>query len=443
VKRLPWWLAVVLIAAPAHAQTDAKVTELERQMEALSREVESLRLGNVADTVAAPGRHAVGSLKVYAVPRGVSLGGYGDMLYQNFGKEMEDGSPSGALDEIDFVRQVFYVGYKFDEHLLFNSEVEIEHGGVADEAPVSGYADPLTDEVIATAELSGEVRLEFAYVEWAPWRSVGMRAGLLLVPMGITNDLHEPPYVIGTRRPEVETRIIPTTWRANGAGLFGALPYGLEWRAYLMEGLDASGFSASGAIRGGRQSGSLAMATQAALAGRLDWKGASGVTLGASVFTGDAWQDVQPAPGAEFRAPVTMVDVHGRWQWSGLDARAVWVQGALPEAGALSDELGLVNSDRLGRRFWGAYGEAAFDVLPLLRAGTRYGLLPYARFERYDTQHDVPGGSDDPAFEVTLATAGLAFKPHPNVVAKADHQWRSTNAETGLDQWNVALGYVF
>ena len=63
--------------------------------------------------------------------------------------------------------------------------------------------------------------VEFAYVDYL-WRpELGLRAGLLLVPMGFLNELHEPTVFLGARRPGVETAIIPTTWRENGLGVFG------------------------------------------------------------------------------------------------------------------------------------------------------------------------------------------------------------------------------
>ena len=105
--------------------------------------------------------------------------------------------------------------------------------------------------------------------------------------------------------------------------------------------------------------------------------------------------------------------------------------------------MGLTGSDRIGESFFGASVEASYDVLARFAPGSSYGFLPYARWESYDTQNGVPGGSENPALERTVWTAGAAFRPHPNVIVKADRQWRSTQADTGTDQWNIALGYMF
>lgn len=154
------------------------------------------------------------------------------------------------------------------------------------------------------------------------------------------------------------------------------------------------------------------------------------------------WQEAQPV-SAVLEPQVTVADLHARFDWRGLQARSVLVRGWLDDAGDLSDALGLTGSDRLGESFWGYYVEAAYDVLPLAYPGTRYGLLPYARFERTDTQDDVPGGTEDPANDRSTLTTGLALKPHPNVILKMDHQQRRTQARTGIGQWNAAIGYLF
>ena len=417
-------LAVLMTATPVRAQEE-RVGELERKVDVLTEEIERLKLGAVADTTVSVPRagFAPAASKIYGVGRGVSIGGYGEAILERFDHERQDGVASNRAPQLDFLRNVLYVGYKFDDRLLFNSEIEIEHAVVGDGA-------------------AGEVALEFAYLDWAPRRDLGVRAGLLLVPVGLANEWHESPTLIGARRPDVEQRIIPTTWRVNGAGLFGELPTGLAYRAYVTEGLDARRFSAAGGIRGARQGGSEARALNPAFSGRLDWIGSPGLLLGVSAYTGDAWQETQPLT-TELVPRVTLADLHARVDWQGLQARAVLVRGRLDDAGDLSDVLGLTGSDRLGRSFWGYYAEVAYDVLPAAYPGTRYGVLPYLRFERSDTQDDVPGGSEDPANDRTTLTTGLALKPHPNVILKMDHQQRRNEAKTEVSQWNAAVGYLF
>jgi len=441
----PLLMLALTTAVPALAQEP--LAELERKVEALTEEIEALKLGAAGDTssrVARVGRFglAPAASKVYQGGRGVSIGGYGEALYENFDHDREDGAPSGRLDRLDYLRQVFYLGYKFTDDLLFNSEIELEHAGVHDEAGVEGQADPVTGVVEGTAELSGEVSLEFAYLDWALHRALGVRAGLLLLPLGMVNELHEPPIYLGARRPEVERRIIPTTWRANGVGIYGEVAGAVSYRAYVTEGLDARGFSAAGGIRGGRQSGSSSLATRAAASARVDFDGVPGLMLGSAAYTGDSWQDFQPA-GLDLRPRVTLLDLHARYQWRGLELRGLYARGSLDDAPELSDALGLSGSNRLGASFFGAYLEGAYDVWPHVAPGSRFALAPYARIERFDTQDDVTGAAEDPANRRRVVIAGLAFKPHPQVVVKSDREWRRNDAGTETSQWNAALGYLF
>lgn len=428
------------------AAPDPRITELERKVEVLTQELANMATAPAAtrDTTALRSRlgFAPAAAKVYGA-QGISIGGYGEALYEAFDGEREDGRPSGAVNRVDFLRQVIYVGYAFDERLHFNSEIELEHAGVRDEAEVA--VDPATGE--GKAELSGEVSLEFAYVDWRFRQDFGIRAGLVLVPLGMTNEMHEPPVFLGARRPSVERVIIPTTWSGIGAGVFGESASGWSYRAYVLEGLDSRGFSADQTIRGGRHNGSQSPAMHPAFAARIDFAGIAGLSIGGSAYTGEAQQD---AKQALFR--VSLGDVHARWQWRGIEARGLWALGSLGNASVLSeyDYLRLTSPDQLGERFGGGYVEAGYDLATLFAPGTRCRAIPYVRFEAYDTQDDVSAGSGDqvvalenPANEVRVATFGAALAPHPQIVLKIDREQRSNKANTELSQWNVALGYLF
>lgn len=371
-------------------------------------------------------------------PAATRIGGYGEMLYENFDRKRQDGTPSAALDRIDFLRLVLRVQHRFDARLSFDSEIELEHTGVQNQGTIHGSSAPLTGEVTGEADLSGSAAVEYAWLQWSPHPLFGVRAGLLLVPVGWTNEHHEPTSFLGARRSDVEQLVIPTTWSANGAGVVGDLTSGLSYRLYMIEGLNGQRFTADG-IRGGRQQGSQSLFTQPAVTGRLDY-GLHGQTIGASFFSGNTWQDFQPTD-ATLAPRLSLIDAHGSFRGGGFQARALYVHGSLTQASALSDALGLTGNARLGEASFGGSLEAAYDVLA--RRGGTYELLPYLRWERYETQHGVPAGSENPAFQHTVWTAGAEFRPHPDVVVKADRQWRSNRADTGVDQWNVALGCVF
>jgi hypothetical protein len=394
--------------------------EMQRKIDVLTREIENLKLGEAAPAASAEegGVHGLGpaASKVYAVKQGVSIGGYGEFLYQNFDGSLEDGSPSGATDSADLVRLVLYTGYKFNDRILFNSEIEYEHA-------TTGEGD----------EEKGEVSVEFAYLDFLFAEGMGVRTGLVLVPVGFINELHEPPIFLGTRRPMVESQILPTTWRELGAGVFGETGP-LSWRAYLTTSLDSGGFAA-GNIREARSSGSEAAAEDFALTGRADWKALGGLTVGASLFAGDTGQ------GAGFDGGLTLWDAHAEYRWRGLQARALYARTSIDDAAAINDANGLLGEESVGEDQFGWYGEVGYDVL----AGrSSQSLIPFVRHERWNTQDAVPEGfAADPANDRTLTTVGLSWKVIPNVVVKADWNQSENEARTGVDQFNVGLGFLF
>jgi hypothetical protein len=396
------------------ASDSARIAEMERRLEAVSRDLERLRLGQ--DVVRADSSvlgFGPAASKVYRVGSGVSIGGYGEILYENFAAEREDGLAAGVPDRIDALRGIVYVGYKFSDRLLFNSEIELEH--------------------------ANEISLEFAYVDYLLSENVGVRAGMLLAPLGWVNELHEPPVFLGTERPVTENRIIPTTWRENGIGLFGGTD-ALSWRAYVMNSFAGSGFDGSG-LRGGRQKGAQALAEDLGVAARLDYVGRPGVLLGASGFIGETAQGAQLA-GTDVGGEVRIWDVHAEYARQGLELRALVAGASVDEAAELSLLNGLVGPAGIGSRMLGWYVQAGFDVLRTSSA--THQLIPYVRYEEVDTQREVPAGfAADPGNDLTVTSLGVAWKPQPQVVAKVGYQIHSNAASTGLDQWNVQLGWLF
>jgi hypothetical protein len=408
------------------AGASASVEELERKIDALTLDIERLRIGKAAIPVAGESVHGFGpaASKVYAIEQGVSIGGYGEMLYQNIDDEHDDGSASGMTDTLDFLRAVFYFGYKFNDRWLFNSEIEFEHA-------------------IAGDGKEGEVAVEFAYVDFKATSSFGARGGLLLIPTGFLNELHEPPIFLGGRRPEVERYIIPTTWRENGAGVYGDVGP-VSYKAYLVASLDALGFTPSGGIRGGRQGGSKSKAEDFAVTARLDYTPVPGLLVGTSVFSGGVGQG---RPGLE-DAAITQWDAHAEWNWRGLHLRGLYAQNIVSDATAIGMAIDVDNglpagTTVIGERQAGWYGEVAWDVLSPAR-GTDQELSPFVRYESFNTQEEVAAGQmADPKNDRVVRTYGFMYKPIPNVAIKIDAQNLSNGAATAIDQVNLALGYLF
>ncbi len=403
------------------SEQPSDLEELERRLEILAEEVERLRSGEeesvelTDEQVRALGL-APSAARTYERGRGVSLAGYGEMLYERFSNENQAGAPSGRTSRIDFLRAIIYAGYRFNDKFLFNSEIEIEH--------------------------ANEVSVEFAYIDYLVHENLGVRGGLVLLPLGLVNEFHEPTVFLGAERPVTEQRIIPSTWRENGGGVHGSSG-SLSYRAYVVNGLDGAGFSANG-IRGGRQKGAKAKAENFAFAGRLDITPTPGIFAGVSIYSGGSGQGDVVADGQSFSVQTTIFDVHGQAQIRGFDIRGLFANASIGDAVQLNNVLGNTGTSGVAEQMRGGYAQVGYNVLSQRSVLGGAALTPYYRWERVDTQATMPVGFDrSRSTDNTFNTIGVEVKPIPNIVVKGDYTWVGNDADTGVDQFSIGLGYVF
>ncbi len=410
-------IAPAACGAAETEQQPSDVEELQRRVDLLADEVERLRSGEGegVQPVSVDDARRLGlapsAASTYSRGQGVSIAGYGEMLFENYADENEGGAATGQTTKADFLRAIIYAGYRFNDKFLFNSEIEIEH--------------------------ADEIYVEFAYLDYQATDNMGVRGGMLLAPMGLVNEFHEPTVFLGAERPVTEQRIIPSTWRENGAGIYGAFDR-VSFRAYVMNGFDGLDFSSKG-VRGGRQKGNKAKATSMAFTGRVDVTPTPGVFVGASLYTGDSGQGQVVVDGAEYGVRTTIFDLHGAAQVRGLDVRGLFARAHLDDAAQLNQLLG----NGVGERMQGAYIQVGYNVLSQTdSAGV--ALTPYVRYEQVDTQDRVPDGlSRSLSTDNTFLTVGIELKPISQIVVKVDHAWVSNDAETGVNQFNVSMGYAF
>ena len=429
-------------ATAISAQAKGK-SDVERKTDVLAREVEKLKT-----TLLIPEKREYESVygmapaasQVYMNKSGLSLGGYGEAFYTNFQNTdavtLNDQGERVAADDknrMDLARAVIYAGYKFNDWIVLNNEIEFEHGTTGE-----------------GSEEKGEVSVEFSYLDFLLHKNANVRAGLMLVPMGFINEIHEPLFFFGNRRPDVERYIIPTTWREMGAGLHGEIIPGLNYRMYLMNGLNAEGFGSMG-IREGKQGGSLSLAEDLAYTGRIDYfpDFARGLQLGASTFVGNAGQGqeywINPQ---QFLAPKVFTQLyegHVQWHYQGFEFRALGAFGNVGNA----DVLSLAKGETVGGSNYGFYVEGGYDIMPWLWRDSSQYLAPFFRFERYNTIASTPNGlpetytQNDGFYDRTIYQAGFSYKPHQNIVIKADY--RNLNSYIGQlpSEFNLGLGFIY
>ena len=346
-----------------------------------------------------------------------TLGGYGEVHYAN---------PTGPATpgRVNFARFVLYLAHIFNQRISFRSELELE------------------DTRVEGGESGGEVALEQAFLDYRLGEPATIRAGLVLLPIGIINETHEPPTFNGVARPLYHEVILPSTWRDIGVGVAGTVPggTGLGYRAYLVNGLVAEGFDAEQGIREGRQEGRNASFANPALTARLEY-GRPGLKVGAAVYHGGSAND-DPALGTgAFSSPVTIVAADGRYETGGFAFRAEAANISVPDAARIDGEFG----KGAGSRIAGWYAEGAYNLLRVLVPASPQRLSGFVRYERLDTQAGVPSGvTRDESLARRITTVGLTWKPVTNVAFKWDYQFRRNAARVGQDEvLSLGAGYQF
>jgi hypothetical protein len=408
----------------------ATIEQLEEKIDAIAEEVADLKSEQAVPDEIDPNASFSGlgpaASKVYRRDRGLSIGGYGDVRFRHF---IDD--DDGDLDIYDALRFVLYTGYKFNDWLVLNSEVEFEH---------------------ADTGSNGDVAVEFLTLDFLVEDWFNVRTGLLLIPMGFLNEVHEPPFYFGAERPEVELRILPTTWRENGAGFFGTFDLGgagaIDYRVYGVNGFDGSKFSDNG-LRDGRQKGSEALAEHFAFVGRVDYDMsafAPGLSIGSSVYAGKSGQNQRVVVnGVGEDIPDTFVhiyELHCQYRAYGLSVRGLWTQAFLDDAGELSRDLGLGPRSSVAKEMQGGYAEVGYNVL--LYVDTQMSLEPFFRYEYLDTQHEIANGFlRNDSRDRDIYVVGLNFEPIPQVVLKLDYRNFDAEENSASDQIQASVGFVF
>lgn len=182
----------LLLSVPGLAMAADATDRLKQEMDALKRQNRLIleRLDATMDQVE--------NTKGLAGSGSTRIGGYGELHFNQLDNNKIGGSDK---NEIDLHRFILFVGHDFNKDIRLWSELEVEHTKVDDKG--------------------GEVAIEQAYVEFDLTENLLARAGVMLLPVGIMNETHEPPTFYGVERNNVEKYIIPTTWREGGVSLNG------------------------------------------------------------------------------------------------------------------------------------------------------------------------------------------------------------------------------
>jgi hypothetical protein len=421
-------------AAPTQAQLLLRVDALARELEQVKAQLQQLASATASaptapaatPTVPMPTPSALTAPAATPTPPlplagaaepATVLSSYGEISW------LRPRDPSQSTADVS--RFVIGLQHRFDDRTKMASELEVEHA-------------------VSSADDQGEVEVEQLYVERRLTDTYGLRAGLVLMPVGLLNANHEPTAYYGVARNLVETAIIPSTWREGGLQLFGEHANGVSWTAGLTTGFDLTKWDATASegrespLASIHQEMQLAHSRDLAVSASVDWRGMPGLRLGASGFTGGASQG--QAGFASPHARVSLFDVHAQWTPGPWDVSALWTQGRIAGAGALNT-MNAGASTPVPKRFDGWYGQVAYRW----QLGDDAVLAPFARYEHANTGRGfdgLPVGVDPGAYATeAVRTLGVNWLLNPNVVLKADLQ--RYRLDTSRDRVGLGLGYSF
>jgi len=399
-------------------RTELEATRSESQTVQVQSLENSARIEAVGEVIDS------GSLAGTSWADRTSIGGYGEMLYNN--------ETSGSTTkELDIQRFIIFLNHEFNESLRFVSELEIEHSYISDDA-----------------RSPGAVELEQAYLEWDYARNHSVLAGMHLAPIGILNETHEPNTFYGVERNSIESRIIPTTYRLNGVKFAGQLGGGFSYDLGISEGLFfESGNGGELSIRDSRQSGARAEMDNPAYTGRLRYTGIPGLELGMTLhYQTDMTQsgstrgnigrdgviDVLGNSVADIDGLLTeahLVYQNGPWGFRALVAE--WdIDGSIEQV-ANND----LSNNGLGRdRQYGYYFEPSYRFTNKLGG-----------FVRYERVNERAGSNTGDAADsaTNRMLAGVNYWLTDNAVLKFDYQFEDDDANSDLDGFNLGVGWQF
>lgn len=435
------------LALPAHADEAALKAELDAlraEVAALKAEVQQMHAAHapvvaaapvaakpvqpVAQTQSAapnPGRSMVDA----ASSNATALWGYGQIDYNH-------PTARAADAQADLTRAVIGFHHEFNDSTRVYGELEWEHA-------------------IASADDAGESEVEQLFVEHALAPNWGVRAGLMLVPIGLLNEHHEPTQFYGVERNFVEQAIIPSTWREGGVAAYGNTESGFQWDLGLVTAPNLGGWdptspdgreSPLGAIH---QEMQLAKAHDLALWARVNWLGVPGLNIGGALFASKIGQDTsnQFEGDANFPADdarLLLGEAHVRWQSGPWDFTALYTRGTISDTQDLN--LGFLGQPTpVPKAFWGGYAQGAWRAL----AWNDSSLVPFLRYEAFNTgaaYAEQPQGFGTPALPTQRVwTAGINYYLTPNVVFKFDYQdFRYDDPVLNYgNRFDLGLGFQF
>lgn len=398
----------------------------------------------------------------------LSIGGYGEAAYtRNFysdnvyrytdPKSYKNDPSHGRFD---IPHAVIYISYDFGKGWTMSSEIEFEHTGSGG-AIEKEYSEG--GEWEQEVEKGGEVELEQFWIQKSFGSFLNVRAGHIVVPVGLTNAHHEPLNYFTVYRPEGEATILPCTWHDTGISIWGRLG-DFRYEVQMLAGLDAFMFDRENWIQGGAGSPfEFKVANKYGFAARIDNYTLPGLRVGLSGYYGQAMHNSYPHEfegedangnkktydGTKGRVAIGAIDfTFNRYNWI---VRGNADYGYLSNASTISKIKRNLTSNNapykktpVGKNAVAVGIEAGYDAfsqIGKLREDNQK-LYLFGRYEYYNSY--IPA-KDQAKYEYTgknRMAFGVNYYPIPQIAVKAEYSKRFFKSQYNNEP-SVSLGVAY
>jgi hypothetical protein len=373
-----------------------------------------IRVGRPGEEKVPLGFGSTGSGKlIYAkpflsAPKAI-VGGYVDVMYNNLSRQNLDNPSRHSFGQ---QRLVPFIYADITEHVKFAAELEFERGGTN------------------AAQGDGSMTIEFAQIDYLVNEAINTRAGILLMPVGKFNLLHDSPLNDLVDRPMVSRIIIPSTWFEAGAGIYGSLypssQSKLDYEVYAVNGMSQTADAITDlGVRNARGSVSRDRDDNKAVVGRVAFSPMLGIEVAGSGYHGT----YKPSAGAVGTGRISLFALDWTLQRGPFEliGESAWSR--------------ISNNGTGPAGMQGYYIQGNYHFMPEFLKKWAPGHFSDAstftavvRWEQVDTDTDNRTSilAQGNRRELDRLTLGLNFRPIEDTVFKFDWQFNAQNNAKGL-----------
>ena len=390
----------------------------------------------------------------------LSVGGYGEVaMSRNFYSDhvsryslADEHKDDPSHGRFDIPHAVIYLGYDFGKGWTMGTEIEFEHGGV-------GMAYEKEDEEGGEweqeVEKGGEVELEQFWIQKSFGRWANIKAGHIVVPVGLNNAYHEPLNFFTVYRPEGENTVLPSTWHQTGVSFWGKTK-GWRYELQFLAGLNSDNFTNTGWINKGPGTPTEGeIATKYGTALRIDNYCIKGLRIGLSGYYGHAIGNSYPnnKDGAESKykgvVAIGAIDfTYNNYNWI---VRGQADYGYLSDAKQLKYFTNRLNglspfhhSAFVSKNAF-AYGiEAGYNVFSQIEKlrQSNQKLYLFGRYEHYNPYASKTKNTSYDYTNVQRMAVGINYYPVKQIVVKAEYSHRFLKSQYNNEPAiNIGVAY--